>query len=265
MVFLVIWLEMVIASFGMEMASELKLFKDVADAGYKIDTKRLAELQEQLYPGETNAILLSMLIPIFNVMKVFERMMQYNNARPIILSQLNVLDALEEMSEVEKMEYLKNPTGLNALIVPLKLEKRLEKATSIKINDDNEHGEIYYEKGKSLDDITILKVSGSVSRLTAEEQKKKIIEAQRNASQEEIKKYSDAETLTDSNSNIDSSDSKKYKKDEKTISLTPQESSVSEQKQMLENLKKKILEEQETIQSAKTDKGPTLSKTKRRK
>ena len=41
MVFLVIWLEMVIASFGMEMASELKLFKDVADAGYKIDTKSL--------------------------------------------------------------------------------------------------------------------------------------------------------------------------------------------------------------------------------
>lgn len=181
MEFLVLWLGTSVASFGMGIANELRMFKDAADAGYKVDVERLSELEKQLNPNATKATLLSMLIPIFNVIQVFQRTIQYNNVRPMILDQLSVIDALEEMSEIEKAEYLKKPTGLNALIVPLivplKTEIRLSKATSIKINDGNEHSEIYYEMGESLDDITILKVSGSASRLTVEEQKKKVVES----------------------------------------------------------------------------------------
>lgn len=154
-----------------------------------------------------------MLIPIFNVMQVFQRTIQYNNVRPMILDQLSVIDALEEMTESEKAEYLKNPTGLNALVVPLKSEIRLSKAISIKINDGNEHSEIYYEMGESLDDITILKVSGSASRLTVEEQKKRVVEAWDQAG---IRKYGSTEALIDnlkSNTSIDLSDSKEDRKE----------------------------------------------------
>jgi len=115
----------------------------------------------------------------------------------MILDKLNVIDALEEMSEIEKAEYLKNPTALNAFIVQLKSEIRLSKATSMKINDGNEHSEIYYETDKSLDDITILKVNDSASGLTVEEQKKKIVEASKTIVQAEMKKYGDADTLID--------------------------------------------------------------------
>lgn len=105
---LVLWFGTSIASFCMEMANELRMFKDVADAGYKIDIRRLSDLSKQLNPNATKATLLSMLIPIFNIMQVFQRTVQYNNARPMILDQLNVMDALEEMSEIEKQEYQKN-------------------------------------------------------------------------------------------------------------------------------------------------------------
>ena len=266
MEFLVLWLGTSLASFGMEIANELRMFKDAADAGYKVDVKKLSELGKQLNPNATKATLLSMLIPIFNVMQVFQRTIQYNNVRPMILDQLSVIDALEEMSEIEKAEYLKKPTGLNALIVPLKTEIRLSKATSIKINDGNEHSEIYYEMGESLDDITILKVSGSASRLTVEEQKKKVVESWKTIVQAGMKKYGDPETFIDnlkSNTDIDLRDSKEDKKEEETISSIPQKLSISEQKRALENLKRELLDEKEAVQSTKGDKEPTFSKRKK--
>lgn len=269
MEFLILWLGTSIASFGMEIANELRMFKDTADAGYKVDVKRLSELGKQLNPNATKTTLISMLIPIFNVMQVFKRTIQYNNVRPMILDQLSVIDSLEEMSEIEKAEYLKNPTGLNALIVPLKTEIRLSKATTIVINDDNEHSEIYYEMGESLNDITILKVSGSVSNLTVEEQKKKVIEAWKTVVKEGKKKYGNTETFINtlkSNKSINLDDSKEDdKKDEETTTTLPipQELSISEQKQALESLKSELLVEKEVVQSVQTDKGPTLSKRKK--
>ena len=265
MEFLVLWLGTSIISFGMEIVNELRMFKDAADAGYKIDVKRLSELEKQLNPNATKATFLSMLIPIFNVMQVFQRAIQYNNVRPMILDQLRVIDALEEMSELEKAEYLKNPTCLNALSVPLKSEIRLLKASSLQINNGNEYGEIYYEEGESLENITILKVSGSLSRLTVEEQKRKVVEALKTIAQKETEKREITETLVDTLENSTSialSDSKADKKEELT-SLPRQELSISEQKQALESLKRELLEEKEVVQSIQTDNGSTLSKRKK--
>ena len=207
---LVLWLGTSIASFCMEMANELRMFKDVADAGYKIDIRRLSDLSKQLNPNATKATLLSMLIPIFNIMQVFQRTVQYNNARPMILDQLNVMDALEEMSEIEKQEYQKKPTGLNALLIPLKAEIRISKAASIKIETDTEKSEIFYEMDDSLENITILKVNGDASRLTVDEQKKKVIEAWKNIVSAGMEKYGDKESFANAlrnNTNLDLSHS----------------------------------------------------------
>ena len=123
--------------------------------------------------------------------------------------------------------------------------------------------------GESLDDITILKVSGSASKLAVEEQKKKALEAWETVLQAGMKKYGNAETFVNtlkSNKSINLSDSKEdNKKDEETITTfpIPQELSISEQKQVLESLKSELLMEQEVVHSVQTDKGPTLSKRKK--
>ena len=104
---LLLWLSTSITSICMEIANELRMFKDVADAGYKIDIKRLSDLSKQLNPNAPKATLLSTLIPIFNIIQVFQRTIQYNNLRPTILDQLNAIDVLEEMLEIEKEEYSK--------------------------------------------------------------------------------------------------------------------------------------------------------------
>lgn len=261
---LVLWLGTTIASFCMEMSNELRMFKDVADAGYKIDIRRLSELSEQLNPNAQNVALLSMLIPIFNIMQVLKRSAQYISARPMMLDQLSVLDALEEMSEIEKQEYQKKPTGLNAILIPLKAEIRMSKAASIKIETDTENSEIFYETDDSLDNITILKANGDASRLTVDEQKKKVIEAWKNVVSAGIEKYGDKESFVNklrNNTNLNLSNSSVDEKEE--VVKPEQELSVGDKKHTLENLKNELLEEQQKIQKPHTENGPTLTKKRK--
>lgn len=265
MEFLLFCLGTSVTSFCMEMANELRMFKDVADAGYKIDLRRMSELQKQLLPDAAKITFLSMLIPIFNIMQVFKNTIQYNNIRPMILDQLSAMDVLEEMSEIEKQEYLKKPSSLNALIVPLKTEIRLAKASSIKIEDGDVTGEIYFEwhNRKSLSDITILKSTGDISKLPINEQKIKIIEAYKAVIEEGIKKYGDVDELINavkSNPKLDLTHSSvEITEDAKE---TKKELSTREKIQALQELKDEIGNQQNT-QKQNTETGPKLTKKRK--
>lgn len=256
----VLWISTVAASFCIELTNELRMFKDVADAGYKINIDRLSDLSKKLNPDASKITLLSMLIPIFNIIQVFERITKYNNIRPMLLDQLSIIDALEEMSEIEKQEYQKRPTGLNAILVPFKLEVRIAKADSVKIENDNEKSEIFYEIGDSLDDITILKVAGDAYRLTEAEQKKKVIEAIKSSLLAETEEYDDVENATNTIKDNDYLELKDIDNKEEQKVTPKQESSLSRQKQALEDLKNKLIEKQQAAQ-----KPPAKTKKRKRK
>lgn len=261
---LFLWISTVAASFCIELTNELRMFKDVADAGYKINIDRLSDLSKKLNPDASKITLLSMLIPIFNIIQVFERITKYNNIRPMLLDQLSIIDALEEMSEIEKQEYLKKPTGLNAILVPFKLEVRIAKADSVKIENDNEKSEIFYEIGDSLDDITILKVAGDAYRLTEAEQKKKVIEAIKSSLSEETEEYDDVENATNTIKDNDDLELKDTDNKEEQNVTPKQESSLSRQKQALEDLKNKLIELIEEKEQA-AQKSPAKTKKRKRK
>ena len=256
----VLWISTVAASFCIELTNELRMFKDVADAGYKINIDRLSDLSKKLNPDASKITLLSMLIPIFNIIQVFERITKYNNIRPMLLDQLSIIDALEEMSEIEKQEYQKRPTGLNAILVPFKLEVRIAKADSVKIENDNEKSEIFYEIGDSLDDITILKVAGDAYRLTEAEQKKKVIEAIKSSLLAETEEYDDVENATNTIKDNDYLELKDIDNKEEQKVTPKQESSLSRQKQALKDLKNKLIEKQQAAQ-----KPPAKTKKRKRK
>ena len=261
---LFLWISTVAASFCIELTNELRMFKDVADAGYKINIDRLSDLSKKLNPDASKITLLSMLIPIFNIIQVFERITKYNNIRPMLLDQLSIIDALEEMSGIEKQEYLKKPTGLNAILVPFKLEVRIAKADSVKIENDNEKSEIFYEIGDSLDDITILKVAGDAYRLTEAEQKKKVIEAIKSSLSEETEEYDDVENATNTIKDNDDLELKDTDNKEEQNVTPKQESSLSRQKQELEDLKNKLIELIEEKEQA-AQKSPAKTKKRKRK
>lgn len=163
----VIWIGTIITSFTMEFKNELRMFKDVADNGYKIDIKRISEFAKQANPNVSKASLMSMLIPGLNIWDVLRRILIYNNARCTILSQLSVSDLLIEMTKEEEEEYNKKPTGLNAFLIMAKpqVESKIESVTYI---DDGEKSTIWYQIKHG--EYIIVNTRGPVSYLSIIEQ-----------------------------------------------------------------------------------------------
>ncbi len=136
---IILWIGTVIASFVMEMANESRMFKDVADNGYKMDINRISEFAKQMNPNTSNATMKSLLVPGVNIAGVLKRTIMYNNARSTILDQLNVIDCLMPMTEKEEEEYKQNPTTMNALLLHFK-PLTVSKEEPSKLDNDVKNG-----------------------------------------------------------------------------------------------------------------------------
>ena len=257
---LVIWLGTVIASFGMEISHTLRIFKDIADAGYKCDLKRVNELSEHFSPDSSKKTLISLLVIGYNIFYVFDEVNKYNNARPMFLSQLDVAGVLEEMTDEEKKEYLKEPTGLNAIKIQIKSESKKKDVHTFVIKNKNEKAKIFYKFNDTYDDVTVLKATGTLSRLTEEEQKKIVMDSWKEFVTSGVEQYGGEEEFikalkSDSNLHIEK------KEESKPSSLS--ELDISEQKQALEEFKKELLTGQEVTEASYEEKEPTLIKRKK--
>lgn len=175
---LVMWLGTVVASFFMEIGNELRMYKDVADAGYKINNSKLLEMLGKGRESKPSLSTLFLLTPVINIMFVMKNTLDYNDRRDDLLTQLHVMGALDEMSDYEKSEYAKRPTGLNALLVPFKTMIKLRNANFIEIKDENDiSSKIFFEFDKKSGDINVLEVSGPASKLSYDEQKESVLNA----------------------------------------------------------------------------------------
>lgn len=264
--FYVWWIASVVASFAMELQNELRLFKNVADEGYKVDNKKLSELQKQINPDATKISLLQLLIPGFNIFTVFKRAFQYNQIRPILLDQLSVMGVLETMSEEEKKEYQKKPTGLNALIIPLKHEiisKQIDKSITFFYEDKENKVEFKYEN----DDITIIEISGPMSNLSETIQKEIIKERLRVLLVKGINKYGDINSLTKElvrgkSTKINLSNIV-IMEENNTKDISIQQKELEEQKEQLMNYKEQILSVKEIQDNNKEPEDIKVPKLKR--
>lgn len=165
-----IWLSTIALSYAVEFKVCLKLIKDIADAGYKINDEKLSEFSNKFNSQVSNRIDLNILnmIPFVNVYTAMKSMIEGTVFIEHVFLELKVLGAVEEMSELEKEEYLNNPTGFNAIMVPIKVKERLSSAFTTKYNDFYGDGEIKFEYIDKK--INILQVTGPASGLTVQEQ-----------------------------------------------------------------------------------------------
>ena len=164
----IVWIGTVIVSFAMELTNELRMFKDAADNGYKIDIKRLSEFSKQMNPDAAKTTLMSLLIPIMNIIGVMQRTLQYNNVRYMILDQLSVIDTLIPMTKEDKEKYKEKPSSMKALIITVKSQTE-DELTSINYTDGDEKRVKFEEKLKIMaEEIT--------SRMRAEELTKSTIQ-----------------------------------------------------------------------------------------
>lgn len=168
----------IILSIVLDVKNEMRLYKDMADLGYKLNSKKYTEVQKKMVPDAAKVNILSLFIPIYNIFTVYKRTLQYNDIRSVAYDQLNVLGVLDEMSDLEKKEYAKKPTGFRAVFSPLIVEMRLMGADKISFNE----GDIYYKlvkKGKSKIDIKIVDTTVDTEKVSLNEQKEMIKDARK--------------------------------------------------------------------------------------
>lgn len=173
---IIIYLLTVILSFFGEMSNSFMIFKDVASAGYKMDILKMSDITKEMKISSGKNSNLRLLVPIYNLYKVLESRYKYVQQRQFVLSELNIFDVLEEMTESEKEEFQKKPTGFNAMLIMVKSH----------LNDAQNHQEevtitgfqndwLLYSKDEKTGKITILKAEGKFSDMTVEEQKEYIL------------------------------------------------------------------------------------------
>mgnify|MGYP005768451763 FL=1 len=154
---------------------DLKLLKNFADEGYKINFDKHNEIYHT--SDIKKKVLSNFFIPIWNLIYAFKTVENYQFSSQRLSDTLSLIDALEEMNAFEKMEYMKNPTVLNALLVPIKFEQRVNNAIKITIEDQNGTSDIYYDITPGTEKINILKVTGPLKDYSEEELQEIIIES----------------------------------------------------------------------------------------
>ena len=236
--FYVWWMVSIAASFGMGLQRDLKMIKDVADEGYKFDIKELSKIQKQINPNGKKNYLLEHFIPGYNIFKQFQRAIQYNQNKEVLLNQYSVMGVLERMSEEEKKEYQKKPTGFNAILVPLK--SNVKTITFTRKNKNGQEDTIKFQIIN--DDISIIEVSGPISTLSKSEQKEILKKSLKDIGKKINDKYGDmnsfAEELTkDKIINLDTIKEKESNPEERNT----KEEQLSEKKEELISLKEELL------------------------
>lgn len=228
----------VIASTVIEISNELRFFKDIADAGYKINIDKLTELSKSLNNDKTLAFLL---IPIINIFQVFQNVMTYNNQKEDILNSSHIVGLIEEMTPIEKKMYQDNPTSINALLVPLKYYNRCISANKIKIMTNDYPSEITYDIDKDKN-ITILKVEGYLSNKD-EEFILNIVKNSIQAQKEIIKEMLDRLTIVLDEAEENDKDLSNNKEDMQSSSKSNIENMKEEASSIKENLSNENISE----------------------
>ena len=123
MEYLVFWIGSIFVSMGMEIYNSLRIYKDVADQGYKIDREEL-NMQIGHFDNDFFRKVVPF-VPVINLMNAMKNSMIYINQKDMLIDQLSVLHSIEKMSDFEKKIYSKKPTMGNAFMISNNLSKPL--------------------------------------------------------------------------------------------------------------------------------------------
>lgn len=145
---ILMWVGTLVFSGLMKLCNELRIFKDVADNGYKIDLDKLAQFNRK--KNNTGIVTL---IPIVNMMNEVMNASNYNRIKYTLIDQLKVQGALIELSDLEKKIYAKHPTSISAFLLPIKAGMIIDTTENIEVREKYRKGNIYYRKEKNGFDV----------------------------------------------------------------------------------------------------------------
>lgn len=161
--FLLLWLASIIISKVMDLSLAFKMVKDIADLGYKINRDRITNLVNQLDVEQLKKSKIELFIPIYNIFKSMYVNAQYINYKEQMISSLNALCIIDEMTDLEKDVYNKKPGAIRAIALDPIVQFELDSAFKIEVSKDDLKGIIYFEKEDNL--IKVLKSEGIFEKI----------------------------------------------------------------------------------------------------
>ncbi len=139
--------------------------KDIANLGYRLDLKRIGELQSKFNNNNSNNnLILYTVCPMLNIILSTQALITYFKTRNQVLETLDKIDAVYLMDEIELEEYNKKRTGFNALKTWIKTDDL--KSNPIIVEDELNKISYYTLNDK----IVILDASGDVAKLNKDKQ-----------------------------------------------------------------------------------------------
>jgi len=167
------WLATIILTYCMQFILTTRILKDIADEECTLNT----DAEKQKLPIDENAktkIKHINLIPVVNILNIMKTSAEYLTNRETILKQLDMIGYIRKMSEWERLEYNKKPTGFNAFKMPFKTKIQIQK--SIKLPTKEAEGNLWYINSENKDEYIIVYSDGIISNYSEQEQKRLIKE-----------------------------------------------------------------------------------------
>ena len=103
MSFIGLWITTTITSYVLDLGLGLKLFKDLADQGYKINVKRFNELRKELNMDNSSTII--KFIPFLNILNEMRKSFIYNQQLYSIKDKTSIKDRFKHQSRIEVIEH----------------------------------------------------------------------------------------------------------------------------------------------------------------
>lgn len=166
---LILWLGTIGLSYVFDTIFFMQIFKEIAEYGYYIDDTKLDKVNTELkkYVDETNDAVkkIKRFIPIINVMDSFMLIL----GKEEILSEIDTMKIVKEMTEEEKKKYKENPTIRT--LFKIMHDNNKNNLLSCEYKDDYGQGKIYYKEDKETKELIIKVVEGRALALNEEEKK----------------------------------------------------------------------------------------------
>ena len=156
---LLTYLITIIFSILLDFYLEIKVNKDLYDNGYKYKEESISNLKDTYKEFIINDKL-TLFIPIVNILLRLINIEDYNNKYIFIINELESINTVERLNKFEEEIYNENPTWINALLLPKRMELIKNDCETLNIYQGKETGTIYYETDDLMEHIKIIDADG---------------------------------------------------------------------------------------------------------
>ena len=161
-----IYIASLLASLGISTINELRMYKDCADNGYRLDSERINKSRFRRENEIPQNMSLLLFVPGVNIIHTIYNVLNYEANHNKVFNKLKELKATERMTNEEFRTYEEFPIGLTSSLLNVRSKEELSGTRKIKVSEDDR---IYYDLNDN-GQIEIKRVMGPLSYESPEKQ-----------------------------------------------------------------------------------------------